>query len=94
MTMAESVSLTVAIISGIAAVVFGFLAFRRGQKHDDQTDASKLTEIETTLSFIKGGVTRIEQNQHEQSVSIAGLSERVTRVETRVDNIENKYKSA
>ena len=86
----ELASAIMGILGVVAAIVFGFLAFRRGQKADDKGDASKLTEMETTLSFIKGSVTRIESNQHEQSVSIAGLSERVTRVETRVENLEKK----
>lgn len=93
----ELASAIIGILGVVAAILFGFLAFRRGQKTDDKNDASKLTAMETTLSFIKGSVTRIEQNQHDQSMSIAGLSERVTRVEEsakqahkRIDSIEKK----
>lgn len=69
------------IIASICAIVFGYKAYRRNQRSDDQSEAQRLTTMETTLDFIKGSVSRIESNQHDQSLSIAGLSERVTRVE-------------
>ena len=91
----ELASAIVGILGVVAAIVFGYLAFRRGQKKDDQGDAERLTKMETTLDYIKGGVSRIETNQHDQSASIAKLSERVARIETRVDNLEEaKTKSA
>lgn len=81
MTQLEIFLTALSIIASVCAIVFGYKAYRRNQKADDQTESSKLTEMETTLGFIKGSVTRIESNQHEQSTSIAGLAERVTRVE-------------
>lgn len=69
------------IISTVCAIVFGYKAYRRNQKADDVTEAQKLTRMETKLDSISGSVSRIESNQHDQSLSIAGLSERVTRVE-------------
>ena len=90
----ELASAIIGILGVVAAIIFGFLAFRRGQKQDDQGEAQRLTKMETTLDFISGSVSRIESNQHEQSATVAGLSERVTRVETRVDNLEKKQKSA
>ena len=86
------------VLSGVAsvcAIVFGYKAYRRGQKADDTSEASKLTEIETTLTFIKNSVTRIETAQTSQSNTIAGISERLTRVEEsakqahkRIDHLE------
>jgi len=90
----ELASAIIGILGVVAAIIFGFLAFRRGQKKDDQGEAQRLTKMETTLDFISGSVSRIENNQHEQSTTVAGLSERVTRVEARVDNLEKKQKSA
>ena len=90
----ELASAIIGILGVVAAIIFGFLAFRRGQKQDDQGEAQRLTKMETTLDYISGSVSRIESNQHEQSTTVAGLSERVTRVETRIDNLEKKQKSA
>lgn len=69
------------VVASICAIVFGYKAYRRNQKSDDVTEAQKLTRMETKLDSISGSVSRIESNQHDQSLSIAGLSERVTRVE-------------
>ncbi len=68
-------------VASICAIVFGYKAYRRNQRSDDRGEAQKLTAMETKLDFISGSVSRIESNQHDQSLSIAGLSERVTRVE-------------
>ena len=91
----ELASAIIGILGVVAAIIFGYLAFRRGQKTDDKTEQKELTEMQTTLGFIKGSVTRIENNQTAQSVTIAGLSERVTRVEEstkqahkRIDSLE------
>ena len=91
----ELASAIIGILGVVAAIIFGYLAFRRGQKSDDRTEQKELTEMQTTLGFIKNSVTRIENNQQAQSVTIAGLSERVTRVEEstkqahkRIDSLE------
>ena len=91
----ELASAIIGILGVVAAIVFGAFAFRRGQKSDDRTEQKELTEMQTTLGFIKNSVTRIENNQQAQSVTIAGLSERVTRVEEstkqahkRIDSLE------
>lgn len=91
----ELASAIIGILGVVSAIIFGFIAFRRGQKSDDRTEQKELTEMQTTLGFIKNSVTRIENNQQAQSVTIAGLSERVTRVEEstkqahkRIDSLE------
>lgn len=95
MTPLEIFLTILSAVASICAIVFGYRAFRRGQKADDTSEASKLTEIETTLAFIKDGVTRIETAQTNQALSIAGIAERLTRVEEsakqahkRIDHLE------
>lgn len=90
MTPLEVFLTCLSAVASICAIYFGAKAYRRNQKADDKTEEHKLTEIETTLTFIKNGVTRIEEKQNEQTTTISGLSERVARVETRVDNLEKK----
>ena len=81
MTPLEVFLTVLSIAASICAIVFGYKAFRRGQKADDQGEAQRLTTMETKLDYISSGVNRIEQNQRDQSASISDLSQRVTRVE-------------
>lgn len=77
----ELASAIIGILGVVAAIVFGAFAFRRGQKHDDKEESERLTRIESNVEHIKTTVDDIKSDQHDQSASIASLSERVTRVE-------------
>ena len=80
----ELASAIIGILGVAAAILFGWLAFRRGQKKDDQDESQRLTRIESNVDYIKDTVNDIKNEQREQRTDITDQSERLTRVEESV----------
>lgn len=77
----ELASAIIGILGVAAAIVFGALAFRRGQKADDQGESQRLTRIESKLDYITTTVNEIKGEQRDQREEMGDFNTRLTRVE-------------
>lgn len=85
----------VGIIGGIAAIVFGFVAFMRNTRQDSRIDAKQEGVILTELGYIKSGVDDIKQEQREQrkinsevNSKISKNEAAIARAHARIDRLE------
>lgn len=93
----QTFSLVLGIVSGICAIVFGFLAFRRNDKSDNAEHGRKDGVLLTEVGYIKAGVDRIERRQDKQDAQHIEVVQRLSAVESsakqahhRIDRIEGK----
>lgn len=87
----------VAIVSGIAAIFFGWVAFRRGSTADDKEEGRESGAVFTELGYIKANTEEIKAEQKEQRKTNTEFITRLTAVEasckalhTRVDHVEKQ----
>lgn len=97
MTSLEIFLTILTIATGLCAIIFGYLAFRRGQKKDDTDEGSERGTMLTEIGYIKSGVDDIKTEQREQRKTNTEFIERLTEVESsakqahkRIDGIENR----
>ena len=90
---------TASVIFGIIGVIlsgiFGYVAFVRNKRHDDQGAGQKLGTIQSDLGYVKAGIDDIKNEQREQRNVNISLTSRVTAVEEstkqahkRIDHLE------
>ena len=76
-----------AIISPAAAMVFGVMAMRRGQKSDDSSTGERMGVILTEITTLKTALGDINRK-------LDRYDERYTRLSERVSSVEQSAKSA
>jgi len=91
----------VSIAAGIAAIVFGYLAFSRNKKTDDQTEAKNGATVLVELGHLRSTTDRIEnkqdtlaskmEQQHLEVVSrLAAVEASAKQAHKRLDRLESK----
>jgi len=87
----------IGVVSTVCAIIFGYGAFRRNQKNDDQEGAEKNGIVLTEIGYIKSGVDDIKRKQEKQDAQYVETMSRLTAVETstnqahkRLDRFEGK----
>lgn len=80
----------IAIIGGICAIVFGYLAFVRNRKQDTREDAAQEATIMTEIGYIKANTDEIKSEQKEQRKANLEFVTRLTHVESDVESIKNR----
>ena len=87
----------VAIISAICAVVFGYIAFVRNKRHDDEEEGKASGTMMSDIGYIKSGVDDIKAEQKEQRKTNLEVVSRLTAVEEsakqahkRIDELKSK----
>lgn len=85
------------VVSTVCAIIFGYLAYKRGEKHDIKGEGEKDGTILTELGYIKSGVDDIKHKQEKQDDQISKVLERLSYVESsakqahhRIDTIEQQ----
>lgn len=85
-----------AIISPIAALIFGYYAFNNSRKQIEQKEATDKTTILIKLENIGDNVKDIKSEVKDIKSDISGLNERVAKVEAscasahkRLDGLSN-----
>lgn len=71
----------VAIVAGIAGVVFGVVTLFRNKKQDDDKHGRESGTILSDIGYIKAGVDDIKTEQKEQRKTNIELVSRLTAVE-------------
>lgn len=93
----------VSIFSGIAAIVFAWLAFSRNKKTDDQSDARNDATVLVELGHLRSTTDRIEgkqdtlaekmEQQHTETVErLTGVEKSVEYAHLRINKLEGKEK--
>lgn len=87
----------VAIISGAAAIFFGWMAFRRSSTADDKEEGRESGAVFTELGYIKANTEEIKAEQKEQRKTNTEFITRLTAVEAlanqahaRIDIMEKR----
>lgn len=98
--MSEAVLSAISVISGVCAIVFGYIAFVRNRDSDKTKEAKSDATILTELGYIKGGIDDVKAEQREQRKTNTDFVGRLVSVETsakqahkRIDHIEQKIDS-
>ena len=69
------------IVASVCAIVFGYLAFFRNRKKDDEEEGQKAGTIMSDIGYIKAGVDDIKAEQKEQRKTNIEVVSRLTAVE-------------
>lgn len=90
----------VAIVAGVAGVIFGIVTLFRNKKKDDEDGGKQAGIVLTELGYIKSSVDDIKRKQDTQDASILGLLRELTEVKAstqsahkRIDGLENRLNS-
>lgn len=76
-----STATIVAIIGGIAGVVFGLVTLFRNKKEDDNKEGRESGTVLSDLGYIKAGVDEIKAEQKDQRKTNIEFITRLTAVE-------------
>lgn len=66
-----------AILSPIAAIIFGYAAFARNRHHDSRSEAADMTTIAVKLENINNGVSEIKSDLRNMKEDAKELRERL-----------------
>lgn len=85
------------IMGTVCAIAFGYAAFRRNHKTDDDKEGRESGTILTEIGYIKSGVDDIKRRQEKQDERHLELVGRITAVEQsakqahhRIDRLEGR----
>lgn len=83
------------VIGTACAIAFGYIAFFRNRKKDDNEEGKATGVILTELGYIKGGIDDVKAEQREQRKTNTEFVSRLTAVEAsakqahkRIDHLE------
>lgn len=76
-----STATVVAIVAGLAGVVFGLATLFRNKKQDDTQEGRESGTVLSDLGYIKAGVDEIKTEQREQRKMNMDIERRLTQVE-------------
>lgn len=95
--MSEAILSAISVISGVCAIVFGYIAFVRNRDSDKTKEAKSDATILTELGYIKGGIDDVKAEQREQRKTNTVFVGRLVSVEAsakqahkRIDHIEQQ----
>ena len=95
--MSEAILSAISVISGVCAIVFGYIAFVRNRDSDKTKEAKSDATILTELGYIKGGIDDVKAEQQEQRKTNTDFVGRLVSVEAsakqahkRIDHIEQQ----
>ena len=87
----------VGLIGTISAIVFGYIAFNKNKKSDNQKEGKQDGVVLTELGYIKSGVDDIKRKQEHQERQHIEVISRITAVEEstkqahhRIDEIKQR----
>ena len=99
--MSEAILSAISVISGVCAIVFGYIAFVRNRDSDKTKEAKSDATILTELGYIKGGIDDVKAEQREQRKTNTDFVGRLVSVEAsakqahkRLDHIEKRMDQA
>ena len=98
MTYIEILTAVLGSAGTVCAVVFAYLAFKRNNKKDNESEGRNIGNVLAELVYIKSGIDDIKRKQEKQDEQYVGIISRLTGVEAsakqahhRLDNMEGKH---
>ena len=95
--MSEAILSAISVISGVCAIVFGYIAFVRNRDSDKTKEAKSDATILTELGYIIGGIDDVKAEQREHRKTNTDFVGRLVSVEAsakqahkRIDHIEQQ----
>lgn len=95
--MPQELLTVLSVISTICAIVFGYVAFSRNRRKDDQEEGHTAGTLLSDIGYIKSGVDDIKSEQKEQRKTNIEVVSRLTAVEEsakqahkRIDEIKKQ----
>lgn len=95
--MPQELLTVLSVVSTICAIVFGYVAFSRNRRKDDQEEGHATGTLLSDIGYIKSGVDDIKSEQKEQRKTNIEVVSRLTAVEEsakqahkRIDEIKNQ----
>ena len=85
--MEIAITAGVSVLSALAGFLFSFAIYKRNLKQDVKTEATNDAVVLTEIGYIKSGIDDIKKHQESEDKRYAELSIRVTKIETRMDEI-------
>ena len=86
-----------AVLSPLAALVFGYFSFNNTRKNNERRDAEERTTIIIKLENISENIKDVKSDLENVKQDLSTLTERLVKVEAsvasahrRIDNVENK----
>ena len=96
--MSEAILSAISVISGVCAIVFGYIAFVRNRDSDKTKEAKSDATILTELGYIKGGIDDVKAEQREQRKTNTDFVGRLVSVDAsakqahkRIDTLERAH---
>ena len=74
------------VLGTLSSILFAYLAFRRNDKKDIKTNATKEAEILLDIKYIKSSSDRMEKKIDRLDSNYNELLSRIIKVEERLDN--------
>jgi len=81
------------LLGTICAIVFGYVAFKRNGKTDNEAEGKKDGVLMTEIGYIKSGVDDIKRKQEKQAEQHLEVVTRLVKVEQSVEQAHNKIDS-
>lgn len=92
------VKILLTIISVVAAVVFGYIAYIKSKEKDDKSNGKNDGILLTEVGYIKSGIDDIKNKQEKQderyidlSNKVAAVNESVKSAHHRIDKLESEF---
>lgn len=89
------VSIFLGVLGTVCAITFGYLAFSRNKKIDENKEGKQSGTMLTEIGYIKSGIDDIKRKQEKQDEQHVEIISRLTSVEAsakqahkRIDRIE------
>ena len=86
----DLVVVLVGLFASLSSIVFAYLAFRRGDKHDQKSDGRTEGVMFSDIGYIKACVDRVEKNLNKVDERYRNIAERLAKLEETVGNVTKR----
>ncbi len=80
------------VVATVCSILFGYLGYSKGQKDEYKKNGKSEGILNTDIQYIKKRTDEVLLEQKDTNKNISALGDRVTRVETRLDNVVSDFK--
>lgn len=88
--MAQEIISVFAILSPLAALIFGYISFNNARKKNEKEETTQMITVINKLENIGDAVREIKSDIGGVKQNISSLYERIAKVEARLDLIEKQ----
>lgn len=79
-----------AVLGVIVSAVFGYLAWHRNDKSDNESSGEIRGVMQSDIGYIKAGVDDLKRENRDMNITIGGVTERITRCEESVKQAHHR----